>query len=128
MKKYFYAEESPYKEGKYVIKINFDYFPDITTKGSYNILPARLMGLSYANYLRMCRDLFDAEIIGKNSIYPIAYFNDKTNANLQMLLRILNKRMELIESLKEKGIPEEYKEEWRKEYMCEFGKEPTYNE
>ena len=47
-----------------------DKLPLKYTRGSYAILAARVMNLTYANYCRMCRDLYGAEIIGKNSYYP----------------------------------------------------------
>lgn len=113
MIKYFYLEESPYHTGKYTIKINFDKLPLKYTEGSYNILCARLMGLTYPSFLRMCRDLFKAEIIGKNSIYPVAYF--EKNGTEKVLFDILNKRIEVIMKYKE-GIPDIFREEYTKEY------------
>ena len=98
-KKYFYLEESPYQPGKYKVSMNFDEFPGIRTVGSYNLLPARLLGLSYANYLRYCRDVYKAEVIGKNTMYPIAYFENNFAAG--DLIRILNERMSQIEKEKE---------------------------
>ncbi len=94
MTKYFYLEESPYQPGKYRIAINFDTLPGIRTIGSYNLLPARLLGLSYADYLRYCRDVYKAEIIGKKNMYPVAYFKDNMAAG--DLIRSLNNRMEQI--------------------------------
>lgn len=91
---YFTLEESPYRPGRYTIRINFDKLPHMTTTGSYNILFARLMNLSYAQYLRMCRDLLGAEITGKNSLYPVAYFT-KT-IHVVSFVRLLNSRMNLI--------------------------------
>ena len=122
MTKYFFIEESPYKVGKYTINLDFDKFPSISTSGSYNILPARLMGLSYANYLRMCRDLFDADIIGKDSKYPVAYFTNREK--LRELIKVLNKKMEVIDKLKN-GIPKEFKEPFSKEYEQIFGVAPN---
>ena len=52
------------------------------------------MGLSYAQYLRMCRDCFGAELMGKGMYYPTAYFN-KT-AELSALVDFLNARANLI--------------------------------
>ena len=52
------------------------------------------MNLSYANYLRMCRDCFGAEIIGRNSIYPVAYF--KRSKEMDALIELLNARANLV--------------------------------
>lgn len=76
MGKYVYYEESPYNKGKYIISLHHEQFPFADgTSGSYNVFLARLAGLSYADFLRMCRDEFGAKIIGKNKLYPVAYFN-----------------------------------------------------
>lgn len=94
-KMYFTLEESPYNQGKYMIRVNIHNLPITFTDGSYNVLPARIMNLSYADYLRMCRDLYDADIVGKQSFYPIAYFN-KENEKARELVKVLNKRTDII--------------------------------
>lgn len=99
MKKYFYLEESITQPGKYLIKINFDQLPPMNTAGSYNVLPARLLGLPYAEYLRFCRDELHAEIIGKKNMYPVVYFSDKKW--IIGLIQDLNTRMAIIEKEKE---------------------------
>lgn len=91
---YFKLEESSSRPGKYVITIDFDKLPPMRTNGSYNILFARLMGLSYAQYLRFCRDIIGGEIVGKRTIYPIVYFSK--NINSVAFVRLLNNRMNLI--------------------------------
>ena len=98
---YFICEETPYHPGKYMVRLVHENLPLTYTKGSYNLLAARLMNLSYANYLRMCRDLYGAEIVGKNCMYPIAYFNGETD-KMKELVKMLNKRAESV--LKNKGV------------------------
>ena len=71
----FYFEESPTMPQHYVIKINHDKFKLKRTPGSYNLIMSRLLNISYANFLRMCRDSFGATIVGKNTYYPVAYFD-----------------------------------------------------
>ena len=73
---YFKIDESPYNPGKFMIRPDFDKLPLSGTSGSYNVLFARIMGITYANYLRLCRDEYGAEVIGKGSFYPIPYFNE----------------------------------------------------
>lgn len=58
--------------------------------GSFNVFAARVMGLSYASYLRMCRDVYGAILTGKNEKYPIAYFKKE---NAEKLIKILNQRI-----------------------------------
>lgn len=99
-KVYITYEETPYHPGKYMVRLVHNNLPLTSTNGSYNVLLARLMNLSYADYLRMCRDLYGAEIIGKNKLYPVAYFSGETE-KLKELVKLLNKRVEL--ALKHKG-------------------------
>lgn len=92
--KVFSREESVSYPGKYIIRVDLDKFHLDYTEGSYNVICARLMGLSYAQYLRMCRDCFGAEIIGKGSMYPVAYF--KFSEKLVDLVESLNARANLV--------------------------------
>lgn len=113
---YFKLEESPYRPGKYTISIDFDKLPPMNTSGSYNILFARLMGLSYAQYLRFCRDIVGAELTGKGHVYPVAYFSKTMNT--VAFVRLLNSRMNLI--MWEREHPD-----WREhqEYLAQKEKE-----
>ena len=92
--KCFEREESASYPGKYIIRPIHDNFHLDSTEGSFNLICARLMGLSYAQYLRMCRDCFGAEIIGKGSLYPVAYF--KFSEKLKDLVDGLNARANLV--------------------------------
>lgn len=101
MEKYFYLEESPYLPTYCMLYSNIDKMPFPNgTKGSYNLLPARVLGLDYADFLRFTRDVLEAKIMGKGERYPRAYFR-KTPEVLQMV-KLLNKRMELIMNLRAK--------------------------
>lgn len=73
------------------IHVNFNL---ISTKGSFNVICARLFNISYANYLRLCRDELDAIIVGKDSYYPVTYFKSKEAA--QALVNLLNSRAYLV--------------------------------
>ena len=95
MGKYVYYEETPYNKGKYIISLHHEQFPFADgTSGSYNVFLARLAGLSYADFLRMCRDEFGAEIIGKDKLYPVAYFN--FGEGLSVLTKWLDTRAKYI--------------------------------
>lgn len=91
---YFKTEESPASVKKYLIVPNFEKLPLYSTTGSFAILPARLMGITYASYLRLCRDEYGAEVIGKGTYYPIPYFNEEKRA--KELLKELENRVEKI--------------------------------
>ena len=108
MEKYFYLEESPIYKNKYIIRLNHDKFLFPTgTSGSYNVFIARVLNLSYADYLRYSRDRLGAELIGKQSRYVMAYY-DK-NQTTEEFIKLLNKRMEYI--MNEHNFPYEDKEE-----------------
>lgn len=91
---YFKLEPSPYYEGKYIIAIDFTKLPPMKTTGSYNLLFSSLLCLEYAEYLRFCRDIVGAEIIGKGDKYPVAYF--KKDLKSTAFVRNLNVRMNLV--------------------------------
>lgn len=123
--KVFYRDESASYPGKWMIRANLDAFHLEHTEGSYNVIQARLMNLSYANYLRMCRDCFGAEIIGKNSVYPVAYF--KRSKELDALIDNLNARANMV--LWERNHPNfEEHAAYVKEKNPEYYKAVTGNE
>ena len=92
--KCFIKDESASHPGKWIVRPVHENFHLGETTGSYNLICARLLGLSYAQYLRMCRDCFGAEIIGKGSKYPVAYF--KRGEELESLIALLNMRANLV--------------------------------
>jgi hypothetical protein len=122
--KVFYRDECPNQPGKYMIRADLDKFHLEHTEGSFNIIGARLMGLTYAQYLRMCRDEFGAEIIGKGDLYPVAYF--KLSQGLNDLIDQLNARANLV--LWEREHPDfEEHAEYVKEKNPRFYAEVTGN-
>ena len=75
--------------------------------GSYDVFIAKLLGLSYPDYLRWARDRLGAELIGKNRKYITILFDN--NETVQTLIKILNLRLEYI--INEREFPYNYKEE-----------------
>lgn len=92
--KYYDIEESPYNLSKYFLRPKYEKLRLHGTTGSYNILPARLLNLSYAEYLRMCRDVYGAELIGKGTIYVVPYYDSKEKA--REIAKMLDKRIDEI--------------------------------
>ena len=103
---YFSVEQSPYSPtGEWVIKtkeyIAKQYYP-IT--GSLNMLFARIMGLTYAEFLRYMRDHYGARLTGKNHTYPFFYFPTQEAAtaaateldNRYLEINKLSKQMEAL--------------------------------
>ena len=118
--KCFMREESPYYPGKYIIKPIHENFHLDYTEGSFNVICARLFNLDYPDYLRMCRDCFGAEIIGKGSLYPVAYF--KFSKQLVDLVDSLNARANMILWEREHPNFEEHAE-YVKEHNSRFYEE-----
>lgn len=92
--KVFFVDDTPTMPNYYVIRVNYEAFHYGPTVGSYNLIMARVMGISYADYLRLCRDEFGATIIGKNCYYPVAYFYKR--GLVDKLCEELNARANLI--------------------------------
>ena len=73
-KEFFGIEESMMYPGKYVLSINdYEGFMLKGTVGSYNVIFSRILNMSYPTFLRFCRDMCGAELIGKNSLYVTAF-------------------------------------------------------
>ena len=123
--KCFIKDESASHPGKWIVRPVFENFHLDSTSGSFNVICARLFNLDYPQYLRMCRDCFGAEIIGKNSIYPVAYF--KRSKELDALIDNLNARANLV--LWEREHPDfEEHAEYVKENSPNYYKVVTGNE
>ena len=118
-KNYFIIEESAYNPGKYRITLNHELMGDMYTEGSYGLLPARLLNLSYVQYCRMCRDLFNAELRGKNKLYINILFPDKLRP--RELVKVLNAQMNLIEFKKSHPLDTEKQKKFEKT-MAEINK------
>ena len=84
--------------GKYMITPIHDNFFLESTEGSFNIIGARLFNLSYANYLRMCRDIYGAELYGKNTIYVVPYFKEKSGKTKELLEELNNRANEVLKN------------------------------
>lgn len=100
--KFFYLDESPVNPPYSILRPDLSKIPNGKMSGSWNILPARLLGISYADYLRFCRDILKAQVVGKNTKYPIPYF--RQTQEVVQFIRLLNKRVELL--LWEKDHPD----------------------
>ena len=93
-KECFRIEEAPYNPGKWIIVPVHENFLLKSTTGSFNIIGARLLNLSYAQYLRFCRDMVGGELSGKGHKYPVVYF--QRGERLQAFVRLLNSTANLV--------------------------------
>lgn len=92
----FSLKESPFFANKYVISVDYneELFPNGGTSGSYNVLVARFLNLTYADYLRYARDQLGAELVGKGRLYVIPYFEN--TENVRTLIMLLNARARFV--------------------------------
>ena len=77
-----------------IVPINYDIFPFNTKHGgSYGVAPGRVLGLSYATYLRFIRDMFPdiVTLEGKNKMYVTAYW--KKGKELYTFVDLLNSKL-----------------------------------
>lgn len=72
------------------------------TSGSFNVIKARLFGLSYPGYLKMCRDKYKAILKGKKG-YSYAYWKKEDKDSLVELIKELNKRWKVWEEKLDKN-------------------------
>lgn len=61
--------------------------------GSYNVVMARLFGLSFPNFLRYCREVYGADINGRQGY---SYLTFKDNEKCTRLVNELNRRWDLM--------------------------------
>lgn len=94
MNKYINYEKEPIQKLYRLVKSDIVYDTIVYTDSSYNVLYARLLGLSWANFLRFIRDNYDAEIKGKESLYPVFWFKNK--AKVSELANLLDERFKYV--------------------------------
>ena len=91
MKQYFIFRETSNKG--WMICPNYDALGTTSINGSYTVLAARFMGISWPNWLRLCRNN-GAQLYGKNSLYTTAIWKEPN----QHFLSTLNERVNKIAS------------------------------
>lgn len=98
--KFFYLDESSVFKDKLHIRLNHSnfLFPN-GTEGSYGVIAARALNLSYPDYLRYCRDRLGAKLIGKHTLYVVPYFDN--TPEVQLFIKLLNRRLEYVMNLLE---------------------------
>ena len=114
--KYFYVDDITSEPGYYTIRLNHDKFPFKTPiNGSFNIFIARITGLDFPDYLRFCRDILGATLVGKTGYsYPIF----KRTKELDAYVKFLNKQAEY--ALYCRAHPYDIKQRSNGDYIKEF--------
>lgn len=90
--KYFEYRESPY--GGYMIVPIYKEFGDPCINGSWGVLPARIFGVHYVDWLHYC-EAHGARLIGKNHLYIVEVWDEPN----QEILNVLNRRTVQIASI-----------------------------
>ena len=91
--KAFETEESALSNERFRINFTEHDFIGGIPSGTYNALMARLMGLTYPDFLRYARDNFGATLAGITG-YSYLLFDNK--ANCERLVKELNRRWDLM--------------------------------
>lgn len=94
MKTYFYLDDIPRYPGSKVIRVKHESWPPMKTDGSYTILPCRMIGLSYADYLRYCRDVLSAKVVSHGGVYCIVLFEE--TKEVKEFVADLNRRADYV--------------------------------
>lgn len=99
MTQYFEPEKN--SQNKYYVKLtNYQLVPGFYHQGgSLILIESGILNMEYDDYLRMCRDVFHGELIGKNWAYPSVQFKDKKDASA--LCDLLNPVMDMYVKYKE---------------------------
>lgn len=85
------------EKNKYMIGLSEEIYNkikennDFNKIGSYNIICARALGVTYAEFLRWARDNYNGTITGKGHKYPYITFSDKSDCNKCCMF--LNRRL-----------------------------------
>ena len=88
VEKVFWLTGRPGMEG-YSILQNKLYEMGVKTNKSYNLFPSKILGISFEEFLELCKEGLGAEInFGKNKFYPSIYLKD--NAPTRKLIETLN--------------------------------------
>ena len=95
----FSLEQSPCFEDKFFIAFDCEKCDKVKMGvhgGSYIVFASRLFGLTYKDYLKMCRDIYGAELFGRNTRYVVAFWNKKNRERGIQLVKELNRRLNYI--------------------------------
>lgn len=94
MNKAFYPLDF-HNNNTYMIRYSDEVYAFVGKTGSsFNVLPARVMGLSFPSFLRFARDKYNATLGGQSKKYVTMTFENKKDC--QELCDVLNKRWEAI--------------------------------
>lgn len=91
--KAFFLESCPWDLDTYVISNNFDQIVMPIINTSYQLLQARLVGMTYQEYLDFCKYSLGAEVIKRpNQRWAFIHFKDTSDT--KKFVEILNNKFD----------------------------------
>jgi len=88
---FFYIDESTIHKGLYCLRLNGENENwKVTGRANFNILPARMLGFAYPDYLNYCENELGADIFGREYEVPYPMFRD--NLATRDFVTFLNER------------------------------------
>lgn len=98
--KAFFLDEVPWQAEGYIISNNFNEIEMPMINTSYQLLQARLVGMTYSQYLDFCRECLGAQVVRhKRAKYASVYFKD--TPDVKKFIDILNQNFNRGYSIKE---------------------------
>lgn len=94
MKEYFTYRESSNKG--WMIYPKHNYFGDPRINGSFALLPCRMLGISWPDWLRLC-EANGAKLYGKNNLYVHAIWSEPNKDFLNMINKRTNEIAERVD-------------------------------
>lgn len=95
--KFFYYDFSPYLNGGVIIHLYWDALETYSSLTEH-ILPARLLGITYGEYLELCEKTLEANLQIEENGFVLPIF--KFGPLVHQFVKLLNARMNLIMSYK----------------------------
>lgn len=89
----FFLDQVPWSDDEYIISNRFDEIEMPMIQTSYQLLQARLVGMTYMEFLEFCRDSLGAKVTRRpNQRWGSIYFKD--TAEVRKFVEVLNKKFE----------------------------------
>lgn len=91
--KAFFLDSIPWDEDTYIISNNFDQIVMPMIDTSYQLLQARLINMTYKEYLNFCKYSLGAEVI-KRSNQKWAFVHFKDTPDVRRFIDVLNQKFD----------------------------------
>lgn len=104
----FFLDEIPWQPDRYIISNHFDEIETPMIHTSYQLLQARLVNMTYKEYMEFCRDSLGAEVMKQpNQRWAAIHFKD--TPDVRKFVGILNTKFD---EGYIKDVKIDFKKEW----------------